>query len=356
MRDENTKSSGTMRIPRLGGRTHEGPIYCRPNVGCPSSEVNRKRAQAQNHSSKGETTRSGRSRQNIQATTFANQLMKTARNTQQEQVNYTTKSPQSSQCFWCGGKHQQPRQQHCPAMGKKCRKWGITGHFARFCRGGTRRQAKQQQSNFVSEDTNEEAFVTESDTTPRFARKYFANLHLIHGGKTKVVRAQIDSAFTCNTIPSTLLRKLFPKADIRRTRSKINTYGSETMRPEGQVTLCCERRGRIHTIDFLVVNIPDEKPALISGRDAKALNYLKVYADETANADEEEIPHNPQRAPPLGKLKKNDVLHCYSNVFRPGRGNPLGTPMHIDLDPNVRSVHAQVSRVPWRSWTKLMKN
>ena len=54
----------------------------------------------------------------FEAITFSNQLMKTARNTQQEQVNYTTKSPQMSQCFWCGGKHQQPRQQHCPAMGK----------------------------------------------------------------------------------------------------------------------------------------------------------------------------------------------------------------------------------------------
>ncbi|XP_068720695.1 uncharacterized protein [Montipora capricornis] len=141
----------------------------------------------------------------FEATTFANQLMKRARNTQQERVNYTTKSPQFSQCFWCGGKHQQPRQQHCPEMGKKCGKCGITGHFARVCRGGTRRQARQQQSNFVSEDTNEEAFVTECDTTPRFARKYFANLHLMHGGKTKVVMAQIDPASTCNTIPSTLL-------------------------------------------------------------------------------------------------------------------------------------------------------
>ena len=73
----------------------------------------------------------------FQATTFANQVMKLTRNTQQEQVNYTTKSPQSLQCFWCGGKHQQPRQQHCPAMGKKCGKCGITGHFARVCRGGT---------------------------------------------------------------------------------------------------------------------------------------------------------------------------------------------------------------------------
>ena len=61
----------------------------------------------------------------IETTTFANQLLKTARNTQQEQVNYTTKSPQPSQCFWFGGKHQQPRHQHCPAMGKKCRKRGM---------------------------------------------------------------------------------------------------------------------------------------------------------------------------------------------------------------------------------------
>ena len=160
------------------------------------------------------------------------------------------------------------------------------------------------------------------------------------------MKAQIDSASTCNTIPSSLLRKLFPNAKIRRTRSKINMYGSETMRPEGQVTLCCERRDRIHTIDFLVVNVPDGKPALLSGRDAQALNYLKVYADETANAVEEEIPHNPQPALPLGKLTKNDVLQFYSNVFRPGRGSPLGTPMHIELDPNVRPVHAQVRRVP----------
>ena len=56
----------------------------------------------------------------FEATTFANQLMKAARNTQQEQINYTTKSPPPSQCFWCGGKHQQPRQQHCPACPLSC--------------------------------------------------------------------------------------------------------------------------------------------------------------------------------------------------------------------------------------------
>ena len=51
---------------------------------------------------------------------------------------------------------------------------------------------------------HQEAFITESNTTPQ----YFANLLLIQGEKTKVVRAQMDSASTCNSIPSSILRKL----------------------------------------------------------------------------------------------------------------------------------------------------
>ena len=140
----------------------------------------------------------------FEATVLANQLMKTARNTQQEQVNFTSKSTfanprqnlkptqQLSQCFWCDGNHQQPRQQHCPAFGKRCGKCGISGHFARACRGGARRQGRQQQSNFVDEYDGEEAFVADCEIPSQPARKFFAHLHLIHGGKTKVVKAQID--------------------------------------------------------------------------------------------------------------------------------------------------------------------
>ena len=185
------------------------------------------------------------------ATVLANELMKTARNTQQEQVNFTSKStvanprqslrPTPPLCFWCSGRHLQPRRQHCPPFGKRCAKCGITGHFARAWRGGARRQGQGQQSNFVEDDTSEEAFTTDSEPAPQPPRKFFAHLHLIHGEKRKVMKEQIDSASTCNTIPSNLLQELFPDAKISKTRSKINTYGSQTMRPKGQVTLCCER-------------------------------------------------------------------------------------------------------------------
>ena len=47
------------------------------------------------------------------------------------------------------------------------------------------------------------------------------------------------------------------------------------------VALVCERKGKLHTIDFLVVNVSGDKPPLLRGRDAQALNYLTIFANET---------------------------------------------------------------------------
>ena len=140
------------------------------------------------------------------------------------------------------------------------------GHFARACRGETRTgRRRQQQSNFVSDDPTEEAFVVNCQATPTGAKKFFAHLHLIHGGQSKTVKTQIDSASTCNTMPSSVLKQLFPNVKISKTTSRISTYGSQTMEPRGQVTLVCEKKGRLHTIDFLLVNVSGDKPPLLRG-------------------------------------------------------------------------------------------
>ena len=88
-----------------------------------------------------------------------------------------------------------------------------------------------------------------------------------------------------------------------------------------------------------------KKPPLLSGRDAQALKYLTIYADET-DAVEEETMRNSHNLPALGKLTSEDILKHYPNVFKPGRGKPLGSPMHIDLDPSVTPVHAPTRHVP----------
>ena len=72
---------------------------------------------------------------------------------------------------------------------------------------------------------------------------------------------------------------------------------------------------------------------------------MKIYADET-NAAEDETLQTPQKPPLLGMLTAEDILQQYANVFRPGRGDPPGTPMHIDLDPSVTPVHTPTRRGP----------
>ena len=119
--------------------------------------------------------------------------------------------------------------------------------------------------------------MSASSTSKKSATKFFAHLHLAYKGKTKVVRAQIDSASTCNTIPEESLHKLFPGIKISKSKASISTYGNQILHPKGQVTLCCERRGKFHTLNFLVVDVPQEKPPLLSGSDAQASSVLKNF-------------------------------------------------------------------------------
>ena len=44
--------------------------------------------------------------------------------------------------------------------------------------------------------------------------------------KSKIVRAQIDLASTCNTVPGSLVSQLFPNLKVSKTRSRSSTYGS----------------------------------------------------------------------------------------------------------------------------------
>ena len=70
------KSSGSMRIPRLCGRTHEGPIYRRPNVGCPVSEANREGHRHKTTQEKVKLREVVEVAKTFEATTFANHIIK----------------------------------------------------------------------------------------------------------------------------------------------------------------------------------------------------------------------------------------------------------------------------------------
>ena len=129
---------------------------------------------------------------------------------------------------------------------------------------------------------------------------------------------------------------------INKTLATICTYGSQKIVAKEQVTLCCEAKGKFHLLNFLVVDVPREKPALWSGRGAKNLGYLKIYADGVQAVDSEE---KSKKYPPIGQLTRESILGQYEEVFKPGRGKPLGGPLRIEVDPNVKPVKAPRRRV-----------
>ncbi|XP_044167763.1 uncharacterized protein LOC122951779 [Acropora millepora] len=262
----------------------------------------------------------------FETTTYANQFLKTARGNQ-AQLNFPGKQNVGKEnvkrseapCYWCSGSHKEPRQQHCPAFSRRCNNCGIIGHFSRACRsrGGQLRggQLQRREGNLVESEQDEETFANEaisaSSTAKKPATKFFAHLHLVHKGKTKVVRAQIDTASTCNTIPEGSLHKLFPGIKISKSKAAFSTYGNQILHPKGQVPLCCVRRGKFYTLNFLVVDVP-----LLSGSDAQALQFLKIFADEAHMADDD------VKTPPLhlvlGSITKQNVLQRYANIYSVG--------------------------------------
>ena len=180
--------------------------------------------------------------------------MKNARGTHQEQENFTKKTTPGNRssdtltaaCFWCRDDHPSPRQQHCPAFRKRCNKCGIIGHFAGAYRGGARTGRRlQQQSNFVQDDPDEEAFVVNCQAALIGARKFFTHLHLIHGGQSKVVQVQIDSVSTCNTMPTSVLNQVFPGYEdlldgkqnqhLRKPNNETKRSSNSCVRKEGQI-------------------------------------------------------------------------------------------------------------------------
>ena len=257
--------------------------------------------------------------------------MKTARGNQ-EQVNFAGKqNVEKENVKRCSGNHKELRQQHCPAFRKRYNNCGIIGHFSRACRsrGGRGGQYQRRVANLVESEQDEEAFASEtisaSSTNKKSATKFFVHLHLVYKGKTKVVRAQINSASACNTIPEGALHKLFPGFKISKSKASISTYGNQILHPKGQVTLCCERRGKFHTLNFLVVDVP-------------LLQFLKVFADEVHMADN--VVKNPPSHLVPGSITEQNVLQHYANIFEPGNS------LHIEMDPTVTPVHASRRRIP----------
>lgn len=315
----------------------------------------------------------------------------------EEQVNQLATKPtppRRGNCGWCGGPRH-PRKD-CPATkpGTYCTNCYMTeNHLAKVCRSSKdkfkldfekkqRKQAKHpppRRSDTVhhfSQGNDASATYLDDDddyvvhSFSAFALcddmeddKYFTWLPVsVSPEKNIKVLMQVDSAASCNTLPSSVFRKISATAPLRPSHVKIFPYSGEPIRPLGKVSLACEGVSHFETLEFQVIDsacIPG-KPALISGRDSKRLGLLKFHKDRVFSSPTSDIKlprihlaSTDQTTPPQsatttdlhpGHLQQTQLVTSYKDNFE-GLGN-VGQPVHLTLDPKVTPCHAGIHRVP----------
>lgn len=348
-------------------------------------------------------------------------IMQTSTQKSEEQVNYAGQArgqtaPAAARpkfCGWCGGPRHSRKE--CPATrpGSYCTNCYMTeNHLAKMCRSSkdkfktafetikdrskavsgvnqvTRPKWRRQptwQANAVQTLPSDVAEYTQGDGTDYVVHsftayslqdmsakddKFFTWLPVSTGpGKTVKVLMQIDSAATCNTLPSTVCEKIANLNQLRPSNSRILPYSGKPIRPLGRQLLACEGAHCFETLSFEVIDAKDipDKPALLSGKDSERLgliqfNDTRVFASPTSDVhppsphgvtqvytattlhDTKDKRRAARAALRPGHITQNQLVTAYPQNFE-GLGN-VGNPVHITLNSQVSSCHAGIHRLP----------
>ncbi len=92
---------------------------------------------------------------------------------------------------------------------------------------------------------------------------------------------QVDSAATCNALPSSIYSKISDAAPLKPSHANIFPYSGKAIHPVGRVSLACEGVTHFETLVFEVIDTKDipGKPALISGKDSERLGLITFHRD-----------------------------------------------------------------------------
>lgn len=312
-------------------------------------------------------------------------------------IDYQPPPPPQAKCGWRGGPRH-PRKD-CPASkpGTYCTNCYTTeNHLAKVCRSSKdkfkadfqkkhtkpNRRPPTKHGNYFHQLTTDTPASYSSDDDDYILHSFsvFAHHHAtdsttdnkfftwlpvsISPNKTIKVLMQVDSAATCNTLPSSICRKMSESARLQPSHAKIFPYSGKAIYPLGKVSLACEGVYHFETLEIQIMDSKDipGKPALISGRDRERLGLIKFHHNKVFSSTTTPTKPNqnhvhmatsaqlrPQQPFPLtdlqpGSLRKEDLISAYKDNFE-GLGT-VGQPVHLTLDPSVTPCHAGVHRIP----------
>ena len=285
----------------------------------------------------------------------------------------------------------------CPAQGQTCSYCHKMGHFSNVCQQAARDQRTSRSPHkkpttpgprcehvrmldqgesfhlpLQGQHTFEHCF-TISDTQPYLAnvaaaavpslqqhtpdKGHFVLLDLLSldSDLTTQIPFQIDSAASCNALPSNLLASM-PWAKLAPTKTVIIPYSRPPIKPIGQITLNARKGNTTCDLTFQVIDT--DLPALLSTEDSKALGVLTVNADFIRKCSTAKPPSTPDPGvhkdsaagpppippdtskyvwPDVGTLTMEFISKNHSSLFH-GLGF-LGPPVDFDLNTEVKPIH-----------------
>lgn len=256
-------------------------------------------------------------------------------NKQGEKDSYNAST---AKCKYCGYTHEFKKEK-CPAYGKQCNKCKGNNHFARVCH-------KQQKANVHTFESSEEdsdsdylninsiELVNSIEKPHNYPRHIFAKMQV----EGKVVRFQLDSGATCNTIPAKYVD--ITKNKLVGKGQKLSMYNNTTIKTLGTVNLKFINlsNGKKYKAEFVVLDGPAMNP-ILGNRAIQQMGLVEVKYENICSVD------TPLTA---DQLKKE-----YPDVFE-GTGLLEGK-YHIELDTSVRPVVHPPRKVPVALKQKLKK-
>ena len=203
-----------------------------------------------------------------------------------------------------------------------------------------------------------------SSTVPDKDHFVLLDLKIPDSNHTIQIPFQIDSAASCNTLPSKHLSST-PWATVSPTRTVIIPYASPPIKPIGQTTIEACKDSTTCNLTFQVIDT--DQPALLSTEASKTLGVPTLNPDFIRKCGTDDPPSHPKADPPtchdsaagpspipqdtstrtwpqLGTLTMAFISKNCPTLFQ-GLGF-LGPPVDFDLDPNIKPIHAPVHRQP----------
>jgi plasmid maintenance system killer protein len=237
--------------------------------------------------------------------------------TEDHEIN-VMKRREYTACSKCGKDHLP--HQRCPAAGAQCHKCGKMNHFARVCRSQLPIPRGNKRVQVVEEESDNEDDLKIYTVTSKHKSQKDWNISVKVNGKNNI-KFKIDTGAQCN-IMSLRTYNAISNQPLKRSRSKLVTFGGHKITPKGKTQIVCEHKNRLTVVEFEVVNEGQNILGLKSSIDMKLVKRIDTITNST-----------------------DTLLAQYEDVFK-GLGCITKVQHSIKTNPNYRPVIHPPRRVP----------